>query len=70
MNIDDLKKERENLAKEREQMIANVNAINGALQFCESLIKREEDENSKVLNPADSPVIEPTLENNWPPKIK
>jgi hypothetical protein len=37
MSIDDLAKEIEGLKKERENMIANLNAIGGAIQFAEQL---------------------------------
>jgi hypothetical protein len=51
MSIDDLAKEIEGLKKERENMIANLNAIGGAIQFAEQLAV-------KMKAAADAPTLE------------
>jgi hypothetical protein len=40
MNLEELLKEIESLKKQREEMIANVNAIGGAIQFAEQLVAK------------------------------
>lgn len=38
MKVEDLLKERETLLQQRESLIANLNAVSGAIQLCEKLI--------------------------------
>ena len=49
MDIDDLVKELETLKRQREEMVANINAVGGAIQFAEAMIAK-----MKAVPPADA----------------
>lgn len=53
MTIEQLIQKKEALQKEREQMIANVNAIGGAIQLITEMIAEEEA--TQDVAPADKP---------------
>ena len=49
MNETDLAKEIESLRSQREQAIANINALGGALQFAEQMLAKMHEQNSVQL---------------------
>lgn len=48
MTLSELEEELKELDKHREQAIASVNAVMGAMQFCRSLIEKERKNGAQV----------------------
>ncbi len=42
MNKEDLQKDLENFKKQREEMVANINAISGVISYIEQLLNSED----------------------------